>query len=214
MDRLVYVLHSTLSLGTLPDALRHSMAEERRTAFTFSNTPFRRGSQFLGEVSENTFSIEKRRFNENDYPVEFRWRFESESGGTRIEGYFEEPDWSKRFRKIWLGVVVVAAPLIFLKTLVDVMTGSSLTHNNLWLGLVVPPTLVLTGLLAPKIGRTQRKKDEQQILDHLRNTLGARIDEPNLSHFVIEVVELANSKLGDVWRPCERCKTISTFLVI
>jgi len=184
MDRLVYILHSTLSLGTLPDTLRQSMAEESHTAFTFSKAPFRRGSQFLGEISENTFRIEKRRFNENDYPVEFRGRFESESGGTRIEGYFEEPAWSKRFRKIWWAVVAVAAPAFFLKTIVDVMRGSSLTHNNLWLGLVVPTILVLSGLLAPRIGHTQRKKDEQQILDHLRNTLGARIDEPQLRPFL------------------------------
>jgi hypothetical protein len=178
MERLVYVLHSTLSLGTLPDALRRSMDLERRTAFTLSSAPFRRGNAFLGEVGENTLRVEKRRFNENDYPVEFCGRFESESGGTRIEGYFEEPDWARRFRKIWMAVAIVVAPAIFVKTLVSVMRGSSLTHNNLWIGLVVPPCLLLSALLAPRIGRRQRKKDEQQILDHLRNSLGARIDEP------------------------------------
>jgi hypothetical protein len=178
MERLVYVLHSALSLGAVPDALRQSMDMERRTAFTLSYEPFRKGNAFLGEVSENTFRVEKRRFNENDYPVEFRGRFESESGGTRIEGYFETPDWTRKFRKIWVVVAIAVAPATFVKTLVSVMRGSSLTQNNLWIGLAVPICFLLTGWLAPRIGRAQRKKDEQQILDHLRNSLGARVEEP------------------------------------
>ncbi len=46
-----------------------------------------------------------------------------------------------------------------------------------WVGLVVPPAMVFFGTVLPKFGRLLGKKDERFILEHLQNTLAARIEE-------------------------------------
>ncbi len=42
----------------------------------------------------------------------------------------------------------------------------------------VPPALVLFGTVLPKIGRLLGKRNERSIVEHLQNTLAARIEIP------------------------------------
>jgi hypothetical protein len=46
-----------------------------------------------------------------------------------------------------------------------------------WIGLVLPPCLVLFGTLLPKLGRLLGRSGEQFLLEHLQQTLSARIEE-------------------------------------
>ncbi len=50
--------------------------------------------------------------------------------------------------------------------------------GDTWVGLVVPPVLVLFGTVLPKVGRLLGKADRKFVLEHVQNTLAARIEGP------------------------------------
>jgi hypothetical protein len=76
--------------------------------------------------------------------------------------------------------VLIGTP-IFVETVMDVTTGSHHVTGDKWVGLIVPPALVLFGTIWPKIGRLFGKGDRQFILGHVQNTLAASIEpEPQL----------------------------------
>jgi hypothetical protein len=50
--------------------------------------------------------------------------------------------------------------------------------DDAWTGLIVPPALLLFGIVLLGFGRLLGRDDEAFILDHLQNTLSAQIDVP------------------------------------
>ncbi len=83
--------------------------------------------------------------------------------------------------RIWLaGAVLIGTP-IFVETVMDITTGSHHVSGDKWVGLLVPPGLVFVGTVLPKLGRLLGKKDERFILEHVQNTLAARVEEPGRS---------------------------------
>ena len=152
------------------------MDEERWTLFSISGYNGHR--PVLGKFSERTFRLQKRRYWRNDFAPYFYGQIQSESGGTKIEGYFDVARWVKLFMRIWLvGAAVLGAP-IFVLTLLDIAAGSHHVSGDTWVGLLVPPALVTFGILLPKLGRLLGRSAERTILEHLQNTLEALL-EPN-----------------------------------
>jgi hypothetical protein len=175
MPRTEYVLHSALAPHAVADALRRSIDEKRWTPFSLSG--YHGNRPLLGKVGENTFTLQKRRYSRQDFAGHLFARLEPEASGTRIEAYFDAPPWARYFMRIWLsGAVLIGAP-IFLGTLIDMTTGSHYMSGDNWVGLVVPPVLVLYGIVFPKIGRLFGKAGRRFILEQVQNTLGARIEE-------------------------------------
>ncbi|HLJ90423.1 MAG TPA: hypothetical protein VKZ53_26680 [Candidatus Angelobacter sp.] len=174
MGRTVFVLHSALAPNAVADALLSSMDEEQWTLFSMSG--YRGNRPVLGEVSQKTFRLRKRINHRNDFARQFYGRFEPEPGGTRIEGHFDTPGLSKYFMRIWLAFAVLIGVPIFIQTAIAIVGGSHSASDNEWIGLVVPPVLVLFGIALPKIGRLLGKGDEHFIVEHLQNTLAARIE--------------------------------------
>jgi hypothetical protein len=175
MGRNVFVLHSILSPNAVADALRRSIDKQQWTPFSLSG--YKGKLPLLGEVSENTFQVQKRKYYRNDFAGQFYGRFAPEPGGTRIEGYFDYPRWARYFMRIWLGFAVLVGTPIFVRTLSDVVTGSNYMSGDKWVGLIVPPALVLFGTVLPKFSRLLGKSDERFMLEHIQNTLAARIEE-------------------------------------
>ncbi len=83
-----------------------------------------------------------------------------------------------RVMRIWVGFAVLVRTPVFVGTVVDMATGGHYTSSDNWVGLVVPPTLVLFGTVLPKVGRLFGKSDRRFILEHIQNTLAARIEGP------------------------------------
>jgi hypothetical protein len=178
MSRQILVFHSALTPDAMKDVLRRTIDKEQRTLFSFSG--YRGDRPLLGEVSEDSFRLRKRRYSRNDFAGQLYARFEPEPGGTRIEGYFDVPRWAKYFMRIWLACAVLIAAPIFVMTMIDLRTGTHYMTGDLRVGLVVPPVLVLCGIVLPKFGRLLGKGDERFILEFVQNTLAARIEEPTL----------------------------------
>jgi len=176
MGRTVYVLHSALAPEAVADVLRRSIDEEHWTLFSWSG--YRGDRPLLGEVGENSFRVQKRRNSRNDFAGHFYARFSPEPGGTRIEGYFDAPRWARYFMRVWLGFAVLTGIPIFVGTVVDMATGSHYMRGDNWVGLLVPPALVLFGTVLPKAGRLLGKPDRRFILENVQNALATRLEEP------------------------------------
>lgn len=174
MARDAFVLHSTFTPNAVAEALRRSIDERRWSLFSLSG--YKGKLLFLGDVGENTFQIQKRKSYRNDFAGRLYGRFVVEPGGTRIEGYFDYPRWAKYFMRIWLGFTVILGTPIFVMTLRDVIRGSDSMNGDKWVGLIVPPVLVLFGTALPKFGRLLGKRDERLMLEHIQNTLATRIE--------------------------------------
>jgi hypothetical protein len=105
MGRSIFILHSALTPNVVGDVLRREVDEERRTLFSPSG--FRGDHAILGDVDQDSFRLRKRRTSRNDFAGQFYARFEPESGGTKIEGFFDSPRWTRYFMRIWLAVAAV-----------------------------------------------------------------------------------------------------------
>jgi hypothetical protein len=168
------VLHSALPPDAVAEALRRSMDEGHRTLFSLSG--YRGSRPVLGQIRGDTFRLQKRRYSRNDFAGQFYGQFRSEPGGTRIEGYFDAPRWARNFMKFWLAAVVVIGTPVFVSTLSD-LTRSHHMSGDRWVGIVVPPALVLFGTILPRFGRVLGRSGEGFLLEHLQRTLSARIEE-------------------------------------
>jgi hypothetical protein len=73
--------------------------------------------------------------------------------------------------RIWLGFAVLVGTPIFVGTLSDAIKGSNYMSGDKWVGLIVPPALVLFGSVLPKFGRLLGKSDERFILEHIQTRL-------------------------------------------
>jgi hypothetical protein len=79
--------------------------------------------------------------------------------------------------RIWLGFAVLMGTPIFVRTVIDVVTGSHYMSGDKWVGLLVPPGLVLFGTVLPKVERLLGKSTQTVHLGHLQNTLAAPIED-------------------------------------
>ena len=170
------ILHSALVPEAVIAALHLSVDEEHRTLFSFSG--YKGSRPVLGEIGVDNFRVQKRRYWRNDFAPHFYGRLYQETGGTRIEGYFDSPRWAKYFVRIWLALAVLGGAPIFVGTLRDRVLGSHYMSGDDWVGLTVPLVLMLFGTVLPKLGRLLGKRDERFMLKHIQNTLTAQIEEP------------------------------------
>jgi len=172
------VLHSALAPNAVADALRRSIDEERWTLFSLSG--YRGSCPVLGEVRENTFRLQKRRYWRNDFAPHFYGEFQQEPGGSRIEGYFDLSRWTRTFMRLWLIGVALLGGTMFVLCLIDLTTGSHHTSGDARVGLTVPPAMILFGLLLPRIGRLFGRGEQRFLLEFLQHTLAARLEAHDL----------------------------------
>ena len=169
------ILRSTLAPAAVADALRRSIDPEARTMFSLSG--YEGCLPVLGEVTETTFHLQKRRFWRNDFAPRHYGQFEAEGLGSRIEAYFDVSRWVRMFMRLWLvGVALLGGPIFVLSAL-DLFTGSHHTTGDGRVGLIVFPTMILWGFLLPRIGRSFGRGDERFLLDFVQYTLSAQREE-------------------------------------
>ena len=186
MSRKTLVFHSALTPAVLRDTLSRTIDQEQWTPFLLSG--FRGERPLLGEVGEDTFRLRKRRYYRNDFARQFYARIMPEQGGTRIEAYFDTPRVTRYFMRVWLaGAVLIGTP-IFIMTALDVSAGSHNMTGDLWVGLVVPPALILWGTFLPRIGWLFSRSEERFILQYVQGTLVARVEDPSYSASHLPIV--------------------------
>jgi hypothetical protein len=148
----------------------------------------------LREVTESTFRLQKRRYWRNDFAPHLYGQFQPEAGGSRIEAHFDVSRWVKTFMKIWLvGAILLGLPIFVLSAL-DALTGSHHTTGDVHVGLIVPPALILWGLVLPKLGRLLSRGDERSCI-----LLGRRLHE-----YEPKRITVVNRRLLQ----CRRCQVL------
>jgi len=175
MAKLMVSLHSALDPPTVIEALRRSIDPEKRTLFSLSG--YKGDRPVLGEVQGNEFKLQKRRYSRNDFAGQFYGTIEAETGGSRIQGYFDAPRWARYFMRFWLAGAILCGAPIFVLTLLDALTGSHHTTGDTWVGLVVPPALIVFGTVLPKVGRAFGRGDRRFLVEFLQQTVAARVDD-------------------------------------
>jgi hypothetical protein len=168
------VLHSALRPEAVVATLRREVDEEHWSLLSFSGWT---GSKaIVGKVDGKRFRLRKRRTVQNDFAHRFYGCVQPEGDGSRIEGYFDFPRWIRYFMRGWLVLAVVIAVPIFALTLSDITSGTHLMGSgSLWVGLVVPPVLLLYALLLPAFGRWLGRGGERFILEFMETTLAATV---------------------------------------
>ncbi len=173
--RSVFVLHSPLSPTAALSALRSAVDEEHRTLFSLSG--YKGEKPVLGDIESSQFRVQKRRYSRNDFAGHFYGRIQAESSGSRIEGYFDWPKWARWYMRIWLSFAVLVGIPIFAETVWNIGSGKTQWAND-WVGIVVPPVLILFGLVMPKIGRLFGKKDRRFLVEYVQHSLMAQPEQP------------------------------------
>ena len=154
--------------------LNESIDPERRTIFSLSG--YKGSKPVMGRIDGYEFHLQKRRYWNNDFAQQFYGNLLPEERGTRIEGYFDVPRWTKMFLRFWLGGVILIGSPVFILSLLQRVRGGGYEEGDARLGLLVPPCLLLFGVLLPKLGLWLGRHEEQFILGFLERTLVARID--------------------------------------
>jgi hypothetical protein len=167
------VLHSALTTVALADALHCSIDEESSTVFSLSG--FRGSRPVLGEVNEVSFRLQKRRYWRNDFAPNFYAQVQPESGGSRIEGYFDVSRRVKLTMRLWLVLAVLIGAPLFVAAVRELTAGAS---GSVWIGMLVPPALILWAFVLPKLGRLLGRGEERFLLEFVQQTLAARLEEP------------------------------------
>jgi hypothetical protein len=140
-----------------------------RTPLSFSG--FEGSKPVIGWINGYEFRLRKRRYYHNGFAPEFYGNLKSNGRGTVVEGYFDIARVTKVFMRIWLGGVILIGTPLFASTLRDLVRGASYAPEGRLIGLLVPPTMVLFGILFPKFGLWLGRYEEKYILEFLQTTL-------------------------------------------
>ena len=171
MPRKTFVFHSPLSPVEVAEALRQAVDVEQRALFSLSG--FQGDRPLIGKVDFDSFRIQKRKFYRNDFARHFYAQFGPEPDGTRIEGHFAMAIWVKLFRLVWISFAILIGSAIFVATCRELISGHRAPNDQDWVGLLVPPGLVLFGFGLPAIGRLLSRPGERYILQRLGIILSA-----------------------------------------
>ncbi len=164
--------HSDLNIQECVRRLHEAIDPEKRTLFSLSG--YKGSKPIIGRVNGHEFFIHKRRYYRNDFALAFYAAFSEPNRGTLIEGHFDTPRWTRIFMRIWLAGVILLGIPIFVPSLLEIFRGAGRMQGDPWVGLVVPPALVLSSVLLPKFGWWLSKGEQRFVLDFLQTTLVAR----------------------------------------
>ena len=173
------VMHSSLTADAFGEALRRAIDPEHWTLFSLSGYEGTR--PILGEVDSDTFRLQKRRISRNDFTGHFFGKVEPEAGGSRIEGYFAAPRWARYFMRLWIAFAVISGVPLFVVSLRDVLTGHHEVGGDSWVGLVVPPFLILVGTVLPRITQRFGRGDRRRMIEFVQKVGAAKVEDIELA---------------------------------
>jgi len=167
--RLDIVLQSDYPPETCLAKLSGEMDVDQWTLFSFSG--YRGRKPILGRIKGKEFRLHKRRYWHNrSAPVLFG-RMTGDQRGTVVEAYWDIWRWARIFMRAWLGFAIVVGALVFFTSLRDVIEGKTKVHDDAWIGLIIPLTLVLGGFLLPRLGAALSAHEKRQLVELIERSL-------------------------------------------
>jgi hypothetical protein len=171
MKSLDLLLRSDYSPGECLAKLAEQMDVDRLTLFSFSG--YRGKKPILGRIAGNEFRLHKRRYWHNGFGPVLYGRVRSDGQGAVIEAYWDMAPVARASMQIWLIFAGLIGALIFFRSLMQLLGRKTPVYENLWIGLVVSPAMILFGLYLPRLGAQLSFHERKHVLELLNRALVA-----------------------------------------
>ena len=169
--KVVIILHSDYPPQTCLAKLAEQIDLDRWALFSLSGS---KGSKaILGRFEGNEFRLHKRRYWRNSFGPVLFGRMTTDGGGALIEAYWETWRAVRVFMRVWLGLAILIGTPAFFVVLKCTINPRCADRENLWVGLIVPPALILWGFLLPRLGVALGFHERKHIVQLLERTLVA-----------------------------------------
>jgi hypothetical protein len=169
--KLDIVLHSDYPPQTCLAKLAEQIDLDERTLFSFSG--YKGKKPILGGIAGDEFRLHKRRYWHNSFGPVLFGRMIPDGRGTLVEAYWEVWKAVRIFMRIWLGLAILICTPAFLVVLKCAINPRCADRENLWVGLIVPPALILWGFLLPRLGSALGFHERKHVVQLLERTLVA-----------------------------------------
>jgi hypothetical protein len=169
--KLDIVLRSDYAPEVCASRLAEQIDFPQRAIFSFSG--YKGGKPILGRISGLEFLLHKRRYWRNDFAPVLYGRMTNEGNGTRIEAYWGRQGGVRFFMRVWLGLAILIGVPAFFSVLKCTLNPKCIDRENLWIGLVVPPMLILWGFLLPRLGAALGLHERKHIVAFVEQGLVA-----------------------------------------
>jgi hypothetical protein len=128
----------------------------------------------VGRVNGSSLRLHKRIGYRNSFQIFLTATMQAEAGGTLISGGFAMHPFVRVFMLIWFGSVILIGGSIFVAIVRGVLSGTGSNRHNMWVGLVVPPAMLVFGVVLLRVGRFLARNESRFLTDFLIETLNAR----------------------------------------
>ena len=133
----------------------------------FSLSGYKGHAGMLGRIAGNEFRLHKRKRGHNSFAPLLFARVLPEGPGSIVEGYWGVWPGIRLFMRVWLGLVVlIGAPVSVFALLEGIRRGFT-GGGDWWIDLIVPPALVLWGLVLPRLGAAVGNDEKNSIEEFL-----------------------------------------------
>jgi hypothetical protein len=163
------VMHSDYPPEVCAIRLTDAMDIDERTLFSFSG--YRGEKPILGRISGIQFRVHKRRYWRNDFAPVLYGRLIPEMRGTRIEAYWGMQNWTRTFMRIWIALAMLIGVPMFVAVLYQLITEPPAESKDSYVGLIVPPALILWGFILPKLGSALGFHERKYLVEFLQQSL-------------------------------------------
>jgi hypothetical protein len=171
MESFDLVLHSDYLPSECLAKLTEQIDVDRLTLFSFSG--YQGKKPILGRIAGNEFRLHKRRYWHNSFGPVLYGRVAGDERGTTIEAYWDILRATRISTRIWLLFAALIGTPLFVKSLVQLLDAKTHATGESWVGLVVPPAMILFGLLLPELGALLSFHERKQVLEMLHRVLVA-----------------------------------------
>ncbi len=126
-----------------------------------------------GKVTETSLRLRKRIGYRNSFQNFLTATMRPEGTGTVISGEFAMHPIVRVFMTIWFGGVILIGGTMFIGTIGGFLFGLAPHGDNAWIGVVVPPLMLLFGFALVRFGSYLARDEARFITDFLLQVLNA-----------------------------------------
>jgi len=170
-SKLSVILRTDYSPESSRARISEQMDLDRRAIFSLSG--YQGKNRVLGRFLDFEFRLHKRRYWRNDFAPVLYGRLVAESRGTLVEMYWGIQRWPRIFMRIWLTFAALIGVPMFVVSLWQLMTGKQAVKGDLYINLLVPPGMLLFGMMLPRVGMALGFREKRFLVEFLERVLVA-----------------------------------------
>ena len=159
-------LRSPLSLNECYQRLKDSV--DNSLFSQFGSKPI------AGKITRTSINIRKVIRYRNSFQIMLKASLKEDSGGTIITGTFGLHTFVKAFMYFWFGFIVLFGGVFWIVVVGAHILSGKLPQGEAWMGVLIPPALVVFGIGLLKLGKHLSKDEHSFIKDFLINLLDAK----------------------------------------